>query len=203
MFVMNTTSVLPSKPEINLAGMRLRIWHWGTVVSSLESALHDWYRLGAIDHSPTARLAIHTYDAARQRVYAETLDVAWIKLGHGAGAVELICPVDSDPDAPQMRLLKARSALSHVAVWCDDLIETAECFIADGATLVIAPLLGTEHVDAADRCTGIRELLSHATTCYLQLTGGLMVELNPTSGYESLAQAWSRRVHQIIDRPLQ
>ena len=179
----------------------LAIWHWGSVVADIDAAIADWYRLGAVAHSPVGRIETHTYDAERRQVYPETLDVAWVRLGRNAGVVELICPVESDSDAPQKRLLAARPALTHSALWCDDLIQDASTMLAQGAELVIAPLLGADHAAAALAASDAQALLAHAQTCYLRLPSGQLIELNPRTAYPFLPSIWSDAVHRIIDPP--
>lgn len=169
---------------------RLEPWHVGAVVADLDQAIADYRMLGAVGVSDVAVFDFDTYDGIAGKIVRETLDVVYVELAAGRGAVELISPRERHPVGPQARLLGERPGLSHTAYWCDDFIEAASWFLGQGAQLVLAPLNGPPGSHAGLNCESVEELLNASQTCYLRLVGGGIIELNEVESRLGMPQMW-------------
>lgn len=181
--------------------LRLEPWHVGGVVADIRQAIADHLTLGAVGISDVATLDFDTYDGVAGAIVRETLDVAYVKLAAGRGAVELISPRERYPVGPQARLLRERPGLSHTAYWCDDLIEAATWFLGQGAELILAPLMGPAGSHAGLQWGSVEELLAVSQTCYLRLRGGGIIELNPVASRLGTPEIWGGEMLSLLPVP--
>ncbi len=181
--------------------LRLEPWHVGGVVADIRQAIAEHRMLGAVGVSDVATLDFDTYDGVAGTFVRETLDVAYVELAAGRGALELISPRERYPVGPQARLLRERPGLSHTAYWCDDLIEAATWLLGQGAELILAPLIGLSGSHAGLEWGSVEELLTVSQTCYLRLRGGGIIELNPVASRLDMPQIWGGDMLSLLPVP--